>query len=366
MARAVKRRGRRGAILPRMKNPDSTCSALDGTAAGHAQDSNAARDPRNPTDAQSAQAATPVVRALDVAFARFRAPDLNRMEAFLVAFGMQRAERTGSALYMRGTDGDCVHVTHVGEPAFLGLAFRAASRADLNRLAQACGRNVEQTGEPGAGHVVHLTDPDGRVVDVVHGIEPLPPLPLRSHPPLNSGDVRQRIGTLQRVEAGPAQVKRFGHAALKTTRFAEVSDWYRRTLGLLVSDDIFLEGPDAPVGRFLRCDRGSEAADHHSLLLLDAPEAKLGHCAWEVADFDDLMVGRDHLLANDNGGRPYWGIGRHVLGGQIFDYWKDPFGFTVEHWTDSDLLRADDPAGAHHILSALNQWGPMPPPDLDF
>ena len=70
-------------------------------------------------------------------------------------------------------------------------------------------------------------------------------------------------------------------------------------------------------------------------------------------DFDDLMVGRDHLLMNDNGWRPYWGIGRHVLGGQIFDYWKDPFGFTVEHWTDSDLLKADTPAGAHHILSEL-------------
>lgn len=78
------------------------------------------------------------------------------------------------------------------------------------------------------------------------------------------------------------------------------------------------------------------------------------------------MLGRDHLLAAGTGGTPYWEIGRHVLGGQIFDYWKDPFGFTVEHWTDSDLLRADAAPGSHDILSALNQWGPMPPPDLDF
>jgi hypothetical protein len=343
MARTAKRRAGRGAIMPGMKNPDSNNPALAGAPAAA------------------------IVRAVDVAFARFRVPDLDRMEAFLLAFGMQRAARTESALYMRGTDGDHhVHVAHLGEPAFLGLAFRVASRADLDRLTAATGTEVEETGEPGGGHVVHLVDPDGRIVDVVHGIEPAPLQPIRSHPPLNSGAVRQRVGTLQRVEPGPAQVKRFGHAALKTTRFAVVSEWYRRTIGLLVSDDIFVEGPDAPVGRFLRCDRGSEAADHHSLLLLDAPEAKLGHCAWEVADFDDLMVGRDHLLANDNGGHPYWGIGRHVLGGQIFDYWKDPFGFTVEHWTDSDLLRADAPAGAHHILNALNQWGPMPPPDLDF
>jgi catechol 2,3-dioxygenase-like lactoylglutathione lyase family enzyme len=309
----------------------------------------------------------PVIRVVDAAFPRFQAPDLDRMEAFLQAFGLHRAARTADALYMRGTgDSHHVHVTHAGEPAFLGLAFQAGSRADLERLAAATGARVEKTDEPGGGEVVHLKDPDGRVVDVVFGVAPAEPLDLRTHPPLNDGRAKPRVVTLQRVAAGPAQVKRFGHAALKTTQLPALSEWYRSTLGMLVSDDIFMEGPEQPIGRFLRCDRGNEATDHHTLLLLEAPEAKLGHCAWEVADFDDLMVGRDHLLMNDNGGRPYWGIGRHVLGGQIFDYWKDPFGFTVEHWTDSDLLRADTPAGAHHILNALSQWGPMPPPDLDF
>ena len=309
----------------------------------------------------------PLVKVSDVVFPRFRAPDLDRMEAFLGAFGMQRSARTETALYMRGTDRQHhVHVTHRGDPAFLGLAFQAASRDDLVRLARANGARVEVLDEPGGGDVVHLADPDGRVVDVVHGIAAPDPLPVHLHPPLNTGADRPRIATLQRVPAGPAQVKRCGHAALKTTDLAALSRWYRATLGLLVSDDIYLEGPDKPMGRFLRCDRGAEPADHHTLLLLEAPEAKLGHVAWEVADFDDLMVGHDHLSANGHGGRPYWGIGRHVLGGQIFDYWKDPLGFTVEHWTDSDLLRADTQPGAHHILNAMNQWGPLPPPDLDF
>jgi catechol 2,3-dioxygenase-like lactoylglutathione lyase family enzyme len=289
------------------------------------------------------------------------------MEAFLAAFGMERTARTADALYMRGTDPQHhVHVTHLGEPEFLGLAFHAGSRRDLATLAEATGMRVEALREPGGGEVVHLTDPDGRSIDVVHGIEPVPARSLRVHPPLNTGADRRRVGTLQRVPTGPAQVKRCGHAAIKTTDLTALSRWYRETLGLLVSDDIYLEGPEQPIGRFLRCDRGAEPADHHTLLLLQTPEAKLGHVAWEVADFDDLMVGHDHLLANGHGGRPYWGIGRHILGGQVFDYWKDPLGFTVEHWTDSDLLRADAPAGSHHILNAMNQWGPMPPPDLDF
>jgi catechol 2,3-dioxygenase-like lactoylglutathione lyase family enzyme len=307
----------------------------------------------------------PIIRVSDIAFPRFRAPDLDRMEAFLTDFGMQRAARTAEGLYMRGTDAPHhVHVTHLGEPAFIGLAFRAASRADLLTLAAAVGSALEPLDEPGGGEVVRLHDPDGRQIDVVHGIAELEPLGVYGHPPLNTGSKRVRIGMLQRVPPGPSQVKRCGHAAIKTADLDRLWRWYRRHLGLLVSDDMYLEGPERPLGRFARCDRGDLAADHHTLLLLEMGEAKLGHVAWEVADFDDLMVGHDHLVAA--GVRHYWGIGRHVLGGQIFDYWKDPLGFTVEHWTDSDLLDAAAPPGSHHLLESGSQWGPPPPPDLDF
>ena len=309
--------------------------------------------------------ADPIIKVIDMAFPRFQAPDLDRMEAFLLDFGMQRAARTGQALYMRGTDAQHhVHVTQLGEPAFLGFAFHAASRADLRTLADAVGGAVDGLDEPGGGEVVRLRDPDGRRIDVVHGIAAHEPMPLRAHPPLNNGGERPRVGTLQRVQPGPSQVKRCGHAAIKTADLDRLWRWYQRHLGLLISDDIYVEGPDKPLGRFARCDRGSQAADHHTLLMLEMGEAKLGHVAWEVADFDDLMVGHDHLI--NLGVRHYWGIGRHVLGGQIFDYWKDPLGFTIEHWTDSDLLTAATPPGAHHLLEAGSQWGPPPPPDLDF
>ncbi len=309
--------------------------------------------------------ASPTIRVLDVAYPRFRAPDLDLMQAFLETFGMHESVRTADALYMRGTDADHhVHVTHLGAPAFVGLAFKASSEDDLAALAEATGGAVEPTGEPGGGSVVHLQDPDGRSIEVVAGIEGVEPHRLVSHPPLNTGAERVRIDELQRVATGPSQVKRFGHAALKTDDLARAMQWYQDTLGLLVSDEIWAATPEEPAGAFMRCDRGDEPADHHSLLLIDAGEVKLGHCAWEVADFDDLMAGHDHLV--EHGARHYWGIGRHVLGGQIFDYWKDPLGFTVEHWTDSDLLRASVPAGSHNIFDALSQWGPNPPPDLDF
>ena len=44
------------------------------------------------------------IKVTDMAYGRLRAPDLDVMEEFLTRFGMIRAERTPTALYMRGTD----------------------------------------------------------------------------------------------------------------------------------------------------------------------------------------------------------------------------------------------------------------------
>ena len=54
-----------------------------------------------------------------------------------------------------------------------------------------------------------------------------------------------------------------------------------------------------------------------------------------------------------------WGVGRHILGSQIFDYWKDPWGHELEHWTDGDLFTAADPAGVAGVAELLGAlWGP--------
>ncbi len=306
----------------------------------------------------------PIICVSDVAFPRFQAPDLDQMEAFLHTFGMVTSVRTANALYMRGTDSDHhVHVTHHGPAAFLGLAFNA-TLDDLAVLSAATGAPVETSNEPGGGMVVRLTDPDGRRVDVVANMQQLEPLVVRGHAAHNNGALRQRIDELQRVTPGASQVKRFGHAAIKTTSLSALASWYANTLGLLISDDMYVESPDQPMGRFMRCNVGDAPTDHHTLLILETGEVRLGHCAWEVADVDDLMAGREPLLAS--GAQHYWGVGRHILGGQIFDYWKDPLGFTIEHWTDSDLLTASVPPQSHSIFEGINQWGPNPPADLDF
>ena len=60
------------------------------------------------------------IKVRDLAYARLRSPDLDAQEEFLSAFGMVRAARTATALYMRGTDPvHHIHVTERGEPRFV-------------------------------------------------------------------------------------------------------------------------------------------------------------------------------------------------------------------------------------------------------
>ena len=70
-----------------------------------------------------------VIKVRDLAYGRLRSPDLDAQEAFLTAFGMVRAERTPTALYMRGTDPvHHIHVTEKGDPGFIGFAWAARQR----------------------------------------------------------------------------------------------------------------------------------------------------------------------------------------------------------------------------------------------
>lgn len=308
----------------------------------------------------------PIVKVRDVAFPRLQVPDLDAMEAFLTDFGLTRAARTADVLYMRGCGpAHHVHVVHRGAPAFLGFALEATTRTDLDRLAATDGFTpVVAIDEPGGGFRTTTRDPHGHLVEVVFGIESVAP-PSEARPrPLNLGNVRQRIGTVQRIAAGPSRVLRFGHLALNVTDVPAVVAWYHARFGLLPSDRIQLV-PGMEVGVFTRCDRGDEPADHHSILFSSDMASNgvpgLNHVSWEVVDIDDLHAGREHLAAR--GRRHEWGIGRHLLGSQVFDYWRDPWGHIHEHWTDGDQLDASIPAGDHSLDVALAiQWGPNPPP----
>ena len=297
-----------------------------------------------------------VIKIEDIAHVRFAAPDHAAMRAFLEDFGMACFEQ-GGRLYGKAGDGrPFVHVTEPGAPKFLGIGLRAGSVTDLAVLAAAEAVSVDDFDAPGGGKIVRLTDPDGYGVEVVAGQENAPPTAPTPDPLHNSAMAQPRLRQPLRLAPAPADVRRIGHAVLKVRDFRQSEQWYKDRFGFLTSDEVEA-AKDVPLGAFMRCDRGERPADHHTLFLAQLPgELGLLHAAFEVANLDDLMLGHQYLKKKKR--KAAWGVGRHIMGSQVFDYWKDPFGNELEHWTDGDLFTAADPPNKMPMSALLAvQWG---------
>jgi catechol 2,3-dioxygenase-like lactoylglutathione lyase family enzyme len=304
------------------------------------------------------------IKIEDVAYVRFRAPGLAAMRGFLEDFGLKIVEANRARLVGRGAGpGPVLHVTEPGEAGFAGIAFRASSAADLERLAISENVPVEELDLPGGGLVVRLADPDGHAVEVVAGQIEFRPLALPASQPWNAAAARKRLRRVKRMSSGPAHVVRLGHVVLNVADFRRSERWYKERFGFITSDEIQVS-PEFTLGAFLRCDRGATPTDHHTLFLAQSPKGPgFNHAAFEVADLDDLMLGHQRL--KDAGRHAEWGVGRHVLGSQVFDYWRDPWGHTLEHWTDGDLFTAADGSNVVSLQELLGvQWGPPAPPTM--
>ena len=154
-------------------------------------------------------------------------------------------------------------------------------------------------------------------------------------------------------------------------KFPVQMDWYTRHFNIVPSDILYVSAAEsrkgAPkreeVAMFAHIDRGDGMVDHHTLFLTSATGAMkshVHHCSFEVHDFDTQALG--HQWLSQKKYQSVWGVGRHILGSQIFDYWWDTTGFMVEHYADGDLVNIDTPLSfgpAGHERLAV--WGPEVP-----
>ncbi|MGE0387241.1 MAG: VOC family protein [Gammaproteobacteria bacterium] len=299
------------------------------------------------------------IRIEDIAYVRHAVPDLERMAQFLADFGLTPIKGADGRLYAAGTDpAPFAYAAERGEPALAAIGLRAASLRDLEALAAAEGVGIVEAGSPGGGRLLSLIDPDGHRIEVIAGQAGKPATTTRISEAVNDASRKARIGRALRLAPGPSHVARIGHCVVPVSDFERAFHWYRNRFGFIASD-IFSFEPGRPVGAFLRCDRGATPTDHHTLALVPGnPAAGVLHTAFEVADIDDLMLGHAHL-ASSGGYTHVRGVGRHILGSQVFDYWSDPWGNEFEHWTDGDLFTAADPRDCPRTLADLigTQWG---------
>jgi catechol 2,3-dioxygenase-like lactoylglutathione lyase family enzyme len=319
------------------------------------------------TGEHSGRSPNPVIKVQDIAWLEFEKPDLQRAESFAHAFGFSTVSSTPSEVHVRGTDpgAPCVILRRGPRSRYAGMAFTAHDGADVLRLASAMGTQTRPLPDTVGGVAVDLVDPSGIPVRVVAGTHELAALPPQSTHTFNFGDAQSRINAMQRPLREPAKVQRLGHVVLQTTKYTEALNWYLDNLGMIVSDFLYFPGQRerGPTMSFIRCDRGMTPTDHHTLAMALGPQNRYVHSAYQVCDLDALAAGGQFLA--EHGYQRSWGIGRHIQGSQLFDYWRDPDGFMVEHFTDGDMFDSTLEAGwTPFTASGLAQWGP--PVTKDF
>ncbi|EGY02667.1 glyoxalase/bleomycin resistance protein/dioxygenase [Nitrospirillum viridazoti Y2] len=276
---------------------------------------------------------------------------------FLKDFGLVDLGLHGDVqLFASANQAPYCYIVELGEPRFIGFGLWVESTEVLETLAAREGGGVEPLGLPGGGSYVRMVDPDGFEIDAVAGQSFKVAAGPENAIGWNENGSHKRVDVFRRTAKGPSHVLRLGHLGLAVTDFKRSERWYKERFGFLTSEEFEAE-PGTPLGAFMRADRGGTPTDHHTIVLVASPTApRLRHVAFEVAGFDDLMAGREHL--SQSGYKLHWGVGRHIFGSQIFDYWLDPYGREHEHWTDGDQLTAAVSPRLVSIDAVMGvQWG---------
>lgn len=253
---------------------------------------------------------------------------------------------------------------------FLLTSFRVTRIPKVRILS----RGIEEIkNAPGGGHIITVEDPQGFPVSFMHGqSQSTIPLKTVERLVLNDETHKPRERKFQRFEPGPAEVYKLGHFGMVVSDFDVEMDWYTRYFNIIPSDILYIATPSSStdgqtsrreVAMFAHIDRGHDLVDHHTLFLTSAsPGMKhhVHHCSFEIHDFDTQALGHQWLA--EKGYKSVWGIGRHILGSQIFDYWWDVSGNMIEHYADGDLVNFETPMAfgpAGH--AGLAAWGPEVP-----
>ncbi|KAK0247094.1 hypothetical protein B0A54_17762 [Friedmanniomyces endolithicus] len=329
------------------------------------------------------------VKLVKLSHMRYQHPDLDQITTFLLDFGMQVAQRSsdGNRIWYRGYGTTpYVYYAQKGPKKFLGGTFQVESHAELEkalRLPGAGKSSIEPLHEaPGGGSILTLHDPEGFPVNLMHGQEPTAKGEYPNKILLNDEVSKPRVRKFNRFTPGPAAVHKLGHYGLSVRDFPAQVKWYTHSFNLAPTDFLYVPAPpdtnpesiqdeEKPEGLqkdasrmdvavFLHVDRGDDPVDHHTFFMSMNKASHVHHCSFEVHDYDTQHLGHQWLASKNY--TSVWGIGRHILGSQIFDYWWDTTGNMIEHYADGDLVNKDTPVAWNNAGDeSLAVWGPEVP-----
>ena len=195
-----------------------------------------------------------------------------------------------------------------------------------------------------------------RVVVEPCAVTDVPEVPPR---PLNRPGQRQRLGERPGLVTEPSlrPPRRLGHIVVGTTDVIATHNLYINGLGFKISDIV------GGLGFFTRC-----SPDHHNLLFTPAPVPYLNHYAIEHDDIDAVMgAATCYLRAHDD--VQIAGPGRHMIGGNVFWYLRDPSGTFFEQFADMDRIEDDEAWEVREdwpLEDSWSVWGEKSQPEVFF
>jgi catechol-2,3-dioxygenase len=230
-------------------------------------------------------------------------------------------------------DGPDHHVLTLTEGEGAGLhhvALQVPSIEDVDRAyEELLARGVEIVTppttdlEPGVKRALRLRDPDGFLVELVAGVETI-------NDPFKEEQVKPTA---------------LNHVVISVRDQTASENFYRDALGFKLTDR-FIGGLS-----FWACN-----TNHHSIAF--APAAPDGgptfhHAAFELRDWEEWI--KAVFYAGERGIPRAWGPGRHLFGNNLFSYYKDPEGNTVEYTAEVEQIT--DPRREPRVMEPYaDQW----------
>jgi catechol 2,3-dioxygenase-like lactoylglutathione lyase family enzyme len=250
--------------------------------------------------------------------------DLDKADKFLLDFGLSVVRKDEGTIYYRGygTEPFLYCATKGEEDRFGGTAWVVDDMADLETATSLPNATpIHASIAPGGGSRVTFYDlVDGFPFHLVYGQEPVEMTETFPELSYNFPTTKHRpVGTTQRFKKGPAPVHKLGHFGLCVTNYEAAYEFYTTHFNFKPSELVYAPDTKKDITTFMHLDRGQELVDHHTFFFFQGPKFHVHHSSFEVFDFDIQMLG--HTWLREKGYENCWGVGRHVMGSQIFDYW---------------------------------------------
>ncbi|HLZ22029.1 MAG TPA: VOC family protein [Ktedonobacterales bacterium] len=246
-------------------------------------------------------------------------------------WGLERVDEFGREMFFRA-DGPDHHVLTLNEGDTSGLhhvALQVPRVDDIDRAYEdLLARGIEIVTpptadlEPGVKRALRLRDPDGFVIELVAGVESV-------NDPFKHADVKPTA---------------LNHVVLNVRDQSASEAFYGEALGFKLTDR-FVGGLS-----FWACN-----ANHHSLAFGQARDGNSAfhHAAFEMRDWQEWI--NAVFYAGERGIPRAWGPGRHLFGNNLFSYYKDPEGNTVEYTAEVEQIT--DPDRQPRVMEPYpDQW----------